>query len=113
MLHRVTPLRAKRKYKPVAVQRHHDRVAQLGCLVCGSPATIHHVTGYADKPGRFSRSDWLVTPLCPLHHQAVYDSASMPVSVERLSHQGFYQEHGIDLLAEAMRLADETQRLAA
>lgn len=60
-------------------------------------------------PGRFSRDHWLVVPLCPLHHQAGFDSASMPVSVERLGHQGFYQEHGVDLFAEAMRLADETR----
>lgn len=107
-------LKAKSKYKPVAVQRHHDRVASLGCLVCGAAATIHHVTGYADRPGRFSRDQWLVVPLCPVHHQKVFDpSARMPVSVEGLGHQGFYQEHGIDLYAEAMRLAEETQRKAA
>lgn len=104
-------IRSKGKpYKSVAVQRHHDRVAALGCLVCLMPATLHHVTGYADRPGRFSRDEWLVVPLCPRHHQAVYDNASCPVSVERLSHQGFFREHGIDLLAEAMRLAEETQR---
>lgn len=110
---RRTALRVKSHYKPVAVQRHHDRVAEHGCLVCGAPATVHHVTGYADKPGRFGRDDWLVTPLCPVHHQKVFDPFnSMPQSVEALGHRGFYQEHGIDLLAEAMRLADET-RMAA
>ena len=105
--------RGRRKEPTAAEKRHFDRVAAMGCLVCGAPATIHHVTGYADRPGRFSRDHWLVTPLCPLHHQAVYDSASMPVSVERLSHQGFFLEHGIDLLAVAMELAEETQRKAA
>jgi hypothetical protein len=109
-----SPLRAKPRYKPVAVQRHHDRVASLGCLVCGGAATIHHVTGYADRPGRFSRDHWLVVPLCPVHHQKVFDPYNrFPVSVEALGHQGFYQEHGIDLLAEAMRLANETQEKAA
>lgn len=106
-------MKAKSRHKPVELERFHDWVAEQGCLVCESPATLHHVTGYADKPGRFSRDHWLVTPLCPLHHQAVYDSASMPVSVERLSHQGFYHEHGIDLLAEAMRLAEAWQRRKA
>lgn len=93
-----------------------DRVARLGCLVCGGPATIHHVTGYADRMGRITRSHMLVTPLCPLHHQAVFDDASMPVSVERLGHRGFYQEHGIDLYAEAVRLwaiSEEFERRAA
>jgi hypothetical protein len=108
-------LKRRSRYKPVAVERHHDRVANMPCLACGAypPNTVHHVTGYADRPGRFSRDHWLVVPLCPGHHQAVYDNASMPVSVERLGHQGFYQEHGVDLLAEAMRLAEETQRRAA
>ena len=95
---RRSPLRAKRKHKPVAVVRHHDRVAALGCLVCGSAATIHHVTGYADKPGRFSRDEWLVVPLCPPHHQKVFDPlASKPKSVEELGHQGFFREWGNDL----------------
>lgn len=105
---------AKSRYKPVAVQAHHDRVASLGCLVCGAPATIHHVTGYADRPGRFSRDEWLVAPLCPPHHQKCFDPFNRaPQSVEGLGHQGFYQEHGIDLYAEAMKLAEETQRKAA
>jgi hypothetical protein len=110
---RRTPLRAKPRYKPVAAERHHDRIAALGCLVCGGPAEVHHVTGYADKPGRFSRDHWLTAPLCPLHHRGVGEKAPMLVSVQSLGHQGFYEEHGIDLLAEAMRLAEETQRRAA
>lgn len=111
---RRTPLKAKAKYKPVAVQRHHDAVAERGCLVCGASATIHHVTGYADRPGRFTRDDWLVVPLCPPHHQKGFDpSARFPISVEGLGHQGFYQEYGIDLLQEAMRLAEQTKRRAA
>jgi hypothetical protein len=111
---RRTPLRAKPKHRPVAVQRHHDFVAQHGCLVCRADATIHHVTGYADRPGRFSRDHWLVVPLCPIHHQKVFDPLhSAPQSVEALGHQGFFQEWGIDLLAEALRLADETKRRAA
>lgn len=92
-----------------AEKRHMDYVAQQGCLECGRPATVHHVTGYADRMGRFSRSDRLVVPLCPMHHQAVFDPyASAPVSVERLGHKGFYEEHGIDLLAEAKRLEAES-----
>jgi hypothetical protein len=97
--------------KPAALKRHHDRVADLGCLVCGGPAEVHHVTGYADRPGRFSRDEWLVTPLCPFHHR-IDQFVSAPTSVQGLGHQGFYQEYGIDLYAEAMRLAAQA-RLAA
>lgn len=108
MLKRSTSLRPKAKHKSAALKRHHDRVAQRGCCVCGGAATVHHVTGYADRMGRFSRDDWLVAPLCPTHHQAGFDSASMPVSVERLGHRGFYQEHGVDLLAVAGMLREES-----
>ena len=84
-----------------------DRIAAMGCLVCGGAATIHHVTGYADRMGRLTRRHDRVVPLCPMHHQAVFDPyASDPVSVERLNHRGFYDRHGIDLMAEAERLAD-------
>jgi hypothetical protein len=111
---RRTALKAKPRHKPVDARRFHDWVAGQCCLVCDGAATIHHVTGYADRPGRFSRDDWLVVPLCPPHHQKVFDPFnSMPISVEALGHQGFFQEHGIDLRAEAMRLAEEYQRRAA
>lgn len=91
--------------------RHREWVREKGCLVCGDPAQIHHVTGYADRIGRFARSHDLIVPLCAIHHQAVFDDASRPQSVERLTHRGFYQEWGIDLLAEAKRLRAESEAL--
>lgn len=113
MLRRTT-LKAKRRYKPVEVQRFHDWVADQGCLISGEEATLHHVTGYADRPGRFSRDDWLVVPLAPRFHQKVFDpKASNPISVEGLGHQGFYERYKIDLLAAAMDFAETWQRRAA
>lgn len=89
-----------------AQKAHRDKVAALGCLVCRAPATIHHVTGYHDRMGRAPRREDRIVPLCPMHHQAVFDPcARAPLSVERLGHRGFFQEHGIDLMAEAERLA--------
>jgi len=83
-----------------------DRIAAMGCLVCGGPATIHHVTA-SIHGGRLTRRHDRVVGLCPVHHQAVFDPfANAPVSVERLGHRGFYLKHGIDLLAEAERLAN-------
>jgi len=95
---------------PTAEERRHiSKVRQLGCLVCGRPATIHHVTGYADKMGRAPRSHTRIVPLCPLHHQAVFDPiASDPQSVERLTHRGFYKKYGIDLMAEAEKLWEQS-----
>lgn len=83
-----------------------DRIARLGCLVCGAAATIHHVTA-SIYGGRLTRRHDRVVPLCPMHHQAVFDPyANRPVSVENLGHRGFWKLHGIDLLKEAERLAD-------
>lgn len=87
------------------------RVAELPCLVSGrSPVTLHHVTGYADRLGRFSRSHKLVVPLAPEYHLIQFDP-HQTLSVEALGHRGFYQEWGIDLRAEAERLWAESEAL--
>ena len=93
------------KLPTAAEKRHMARVASMPCLVCGGQATVHHVTGYADRIGRFSRSHQLVVPLCPYHHQIQWGPYQ---SVEALGHRGFYQEWGIDLLAEGKRLWSES-----
>lgn len=100
------------KKAPTAAERAHMAyVASLPCLVCGGRATVHHVTA-SIHGGRLTRRHDRVVPLCPMHHQAVFDPyANRPVSVERLGHRGFWELHGIDLLAEAERLAE--QRSAA
>jgi len=89
-------------------QRHRDRVGAMPCLVCGARATIHHVTAYADRMGRLARREDRIVPLCPEHHLKVFDPKdSDPVSVEGLGHRGFFDRHGIDLMAEAERLHTE------
>ena len=104
--HRVSHVRMKPKASapPDAEEaRHLARVATLGCLVCGQPSTVHHVTA-SIHGGRISRSHKLVVPLCPAHHQ--HDHGLM--SVERLGHAGFYRHWGIDLLQVARRLWGES-----
>jgi hypothetical protein len=76
------------------------RVAEMPCLVCGSQATVHHVT--SDGYKRITRSHWLVTPLCPVHHQIQWGPRE---SVEALGHAGFARVYGIDLLQTAKALA--------
>tara|TARA_B100000678_G_C18180561_1_gene490998 strand:+ start:1085 stop:1417 length:333 start_codon:yes stop_codon:yes gene_type:complete len=89
-------------------RRHMDFVATQPCLVSGQRGvTLHHVTGYADRMGRFSRSHRLVVPLAPEYHLIQHDK-HQTLSVEALGHRGFHQEWGIDLLAEAMRLEEES-----
>ena len=52
--------------KPATRQekQHMGEVAALGCLICGSPAQVHHVHGHAFG----SKSNWRVAPLCSQHH---------------------------------------------
>lgn len=82
-----------------------ERIASMPCLVCGARSTVHHVTA-SIHGGRVSRRHDRTVPLCNVspHHQAVFDKASDPQSVEMLSHRGFYEKYGIDLMAEAERL---------
>lgn len=83
-----------------------DRVAGLPCLVSGKRSvTLHHVTGYADRMGRFSRSHRLIVPLAPEYHLIQHGPKS---SVEALGHRGFFAAHGIDLFAEAQWLEQES-----
>jgi hypothetical protein len=49
-----------------ALDQHMNRVAELGCLICGSPAQLHHPREGQGKGQR--AQDWLVMPLCPSHH---------------------------------------------
>lgn len=82
------------------------RVAGLPCLVCGAqPVCVHHVIGYADRAGRLSKCDRLVTPLCLKHHDIQHGPRT---AVHALGHQGFYDAYGIDLLAEAQWLEQES-----
>ena len=81
-----------------------EYVASLGCLVCGGLSTVHHVT--SDGYKRITRSNYLVTPLCPVHHQIQHGPRE---SVEALSHAGFTRAYGIDLLAVAHTLAKDVR----
>lgn len=108
---RTTSLKPSRGTPPNALEkRHWNRVAQLGCLVCGAPAELHHCTGHADRMGRVSRRHDRVVPLCPAHHR-VGAVGGFHYSVEALGHRGFYEEFGIDLMARAETLWDETVEL--
>jgi len=42
-------------------------VAELGCIICGSPASLHHPRFCVGMSQR--ENDWLVIPLCQYHHQ--------------------------------------------
>ncbi len=91
--------------KSATDRRHHAKVALLPCLVCQAwPVDVHHVVGYADRMGRAPKRHDRVVPLCKNHHDIQHGPK---MSVHALGHRGFYQEHGIDLMAEAERLAND------
>jgi hypothetical protein len=48
------------------VQKTMGEVADLGCIICGGPAQVHHIHTGIGK----SRDDNKVIPLCILHHNA-------------------------------------------
>lgn len=106
-LQRKAPMRRKRKsgYKPAIIRFHLNRVAELGCLVSGARATLHHVTSTINGGRTVTRSDKLVVPLAPRFHLIQHGPRE---SVEALGHRGFYLTHGIDLFAVAVRLWEDT-----
>lgn len=55
-----------KKIANAAEREHMGKVASLGCIICGKPATVHHITG-AGMGLRASHYDTI--PLCPYHHQ--------------------------------------------
>jgi len=77
---------------------HMARVALMPCLVCGATSEVHHV-----RTGNKGKDDARVTPLCPTHHRS--DIGFHGLGSER----AFYQEYGIDLSAEAERIANESR----
>ncbi len=42
--------------------KHMQTVRAIGCLICGSPASAHHIREERIK------NDYLTIPLCPEHH---------------------------------------------
>ena len=50
-----------------AEKEHLNRVAELGCIICGSPAEIHHIRAGVGM-GRRS-SNYEAIPLCHVHHR--------------------------------------------
>jgi len=95
-------MRPKAGAPPTALERRYMAyIASLPCLVCGRPATVHHVSSDGFK--RIARSHMLLSPLCPGHHMIQHGPT---ISVEALGHAGFTEYHGIDLYAEAQRLRD-------
>ena len=48
-------------------KKHLERVASLGCLVCGQESNVHHIR--AGQGTAMRASHYLTIPLCREHHQ--------------------------------------------
>jgi len=96
------PVNHRRMKSPPPKQpRHMERVAAMGCIICGGPAEVHHV-----RTGNQGRDDARVVPLCPFHHR---DSR---MGFHGLgSERAFYNEWGVSLSVVAERLAAESREL--
>lgn len=88
-------IKPRRKKQPL----HMARVALMPCLVCGKRSEVHHV-----RTGNQGKNDARVVPLCPDHHRSNIGFHGLG------SERAFYQEYGIDLSAEAERLATESRQ---
>ena len=85
--------------RPTAAEtRHMNSVRELPCLACGAwPVSAHHVTSDGFK--RIRKDHMRVVPLCPECHQ------NGPSAVHKIGHAAFNALWGMDMLAEAERLA--------
>ena len=75
--------------------RHMGRVAELGCLVCGSPANVHHIRVNHIK------NDFLTIPLCREHHQGQFS-----IHVDKRQFENIYGSE-LHLLAETLKRLEE------
>ncbi len=94
-------------YVPVAVRRYWDRVARMGCVLCGGPAEIAHCHGGSvrermqepkAKGKKLARWNFLVLPLCPPHGREPYPLA-LDTDVGAWEETNGPQTHYLDKIA--------------
>lgn len=93
--------RIREKYNPepnAAERRHHARVMQDGCLVCGGPAVVHHVLQNTPNK-RWRRDHKIVVPLCDPHHRELHNHGN---------EAEWQKPHGLDLVWEAETRRNES-----
>lgn len=77
-----------------------NRVAELGCIICGNPAQIHHIR---EGQGMAQRaSNYLVIPLCPDHHTD--GGHGVAIHAGQRTFERMYGSE-LDLLAETIKRA--------
>lgn len=82
------------------VKEYKNRVAALGCLICGAPAELHHPRFACGMSQR--ANDFLVIGLCPAHHRQG--------AFGHCVHNG-YQEFCKNYMSEEDMLAETIKRM--
>ena len=72
-------------------KRHMARVSELGCLICDSPANVHHIRTERIK------NDFLTIPLCREHHQGDFS-----IHMSKRQFENIYGDE-LHLLAETLK----------
>jgi translation initiation factor RLI1 len=79
------PGRKVKHGKTAEEKSHLDKVASLGCVICGKRATIHHIRIVGEP-----RNHKKVIPLCYNHHQGVE-------GIHTLGKKAWREKHGHEL----------------
>lgn len=80
-----TRSRSKLKKPKTKDKRHLNKVRALGCIICGSPASAHHIRhgmGLSQKS-----SDYETIPLCHYHHQGAEGIHTLGTKVWQKKHK--------------------------
>ena len=75
-------------------KRYMGRVADAGCIICGSPAQVHHMRGV-------KRNNYLVIGLCPDHHVGAFS-----IHMDRKGFEAVYGDE-LFLLAKTIERLSE------
>ena len=76
---------------------HMGRVAELGCIICGMPAEVHHLPRQGGQ-----KDNMRCIPLCPLHHR--HGNASVAIHSGRKSFEKAFNTTEDKLLAKTLRM---------
>jgi hypothetical protein len=64
-----TAMKTKGRKQPSAAQQlRHDKVREMGCVICGRPAAIHHIREGLGMGQKVDHKK--ILPLCYDHHQS-------------------------------------------
>ncbi len=102
------PKKRRKPGKTAGERFHMNRIAEMGCVICQSPAEIHHLLHC--KWGRSKRDHRAIVPLCYAHHR---DMSKEAVSVHKTGNElKFFEEMFLpDIYIWALEQWNESVRL--